>query len=153
MIPTSRNNSCKILSCLGEKAFFYSEFFPTGNHYRNVKTNFFKKKLCSQQELFFRLVKNSSFHLTDIPGCENSFSVKWKRFFNEFFIPGSRNGKSIFLFRDLLKFLKIGSCNFFFWELLLWPAELIFHFSDFLSSENCFLFFIPWLFPVNENRY
>ena len=40
MVSTSRNKSCKILSCLGEIVFFYSEFFDSGNHYRNVEANF-----------------------------------------------------------------------------------------------------------------
>ena len=39
------------------------------------------KLLCSQQKLFFWLAKNSFFHLSDIPGCENSFSIKWKCIF------------------------------------------------------------------------
>ena len=32
-------------------------------------------------ETVFLAVENSSSHLLDIPGCENSFSVKWKHVF------------------------------------------------------------------------
>ena len=77
-------------------------------------------------------MKNSFFHYLDIPGLENSFSVNWKRIFNEFFIPASdktnflSGGKSIFLFRALLKLLKFGGVNFCLWKLIFWLAELIF---------------------------
>ena len=81
-------------------------------------------------------MKNSFFYLSDIPGSENSFSVKWKRSFNEFFIPASRNRKSIFLFRALVKLLKFEGGNSCFWKLIFWLVELIFsHFSDTPSSE------------------
>ena len=46
MVSTSRNKSWKILSCLGEIVFFYSEFSSSGNHYRNVVVNSLKT-LCS----------------------------------------------------------------------------------------------------------
>ena len=85
-------------------------------------------------------MKNSFSHLSDIPGCENSFSVKWKCFFNEFFIPASGNGKSIFLFRVFLKLLKFGGGNSCLWKLIFWLVVLIFsHSSDTPSSESYFL--------------
>ena len=85
-------------------------------------------------------MKNSFFHLSDIPCCENSFSVKSKCFFNEFFIPASGNGKSVFLFRALLKLLKFGAGNSCSWKLIFWIVELIFsHSSDIPSSESYFL--------------
>ena len=81
----------------------------------------------------------SFFHLSDIPGCENSFSVKWKHFFYQFFNPASENGKSIFLFRAMLKLLKFGGGNSCLWKLIFWLAELIFyHFSDTPSNEIYF---------------
>ena len=52
MVSTSRNKSCKILSCLGEIVFFYSEFFACGNHYRKVEANFLKKLLCPSRNCF-----------------------------------------------------------------------------------------------------
>ena len=83
--------------------------------------------------------KRVFFYLSDIPGCENSFSVKWKRFLNEFFIPASGNGKSISLFRVLLKLLKFVGASFCLWKLIFWLAELIFsHFSDTPFSESYF---------------
>ena len=33
MVSTNTNKSFKILLCLGEIAFFYSEYFADGNHY------------------------------------------------------------------------------------------------------------------------
>ena len=84
-------------------------------------------------------MKNSFFHFSDIPGCENSFSVKWKHFFNEFFIPASGNGKSAFLVRALLKLLKFGGDNSCLWKQIFWLVELIFsHFSDTPSSKSYF---------------
>ena len=38
-----QKQSCKILSCLDEIVFFYSELFARGNHFRNVETNFKRK--------------------------------------------------------------------------------------------------------------
>ena len=136
MVSTNRNKNCKILSCLGEIVFFYSEFFASGNH----GGQFLKKKLlCSQQKLFFWLVKNSFFCLSDIPDCENSFSVKWKRFFNKFFVRLVEtnflsSGKSIFLFRALLKLLKFGG-----WQFLLVK-------TDFLTSRTYFFQFLRYSF-------
>ena len=43
MVSTSRNKSRKIISCLGEIVFSYSEFFASGNHNRNVEANFERK--------------------------------------------------------------------------------------------------------------
>ena len=40
MVSTCRNKSCKILSCLDETVFLYSEFFGNENHYQNVEANF-----------------------------------------------------------------------------------------------------------------
>ena len=132
-----QNKSYKILTCLVEIVLIYSEFFASADHYRNVEDNFFKKN-------FFTPSRNSFpgysfFHLTDIPACENSFSVKWKRFINELFIPASGNRKSFFLFRALLQLLKFGGGNSCFQKLTFWLVELIFsHFSDTPSSESYF---------------
>ena len=68
--------------------------------------------------VFLATEKQFIFHLSDIPGCENSFSVKWKRIFLT--NSSSRlvetvfmsSGNSILLFRVLLKFLKFGASNF-----------------------------------------
>ena len=91
-------------------------------------------------------MKNSFFHLSDIPGCEKSFSVKWKRFFNEFVILANGNGKSIFSFRALFKLLKFGCGNFCLWKLIFWLVEHIFsHFSNTPSSES--------YFPSSENVF
>ena len=156
MVSTSRNKSCKILSCLGEIVFFYSEFFASGNHYRNVQANFQRKTFLLLVEIsqFFWLVKNSFFHLSDIPGCEISFSVKWKLFCNKFFIPASGNKFSLqwkefffLLFRTLLKLLKFRGANRCLWKLIFWLVELIFsHFSDTLSSES-------YYFPSSGNVF
>ena len=86
-------------------------------------------------------MKNRFFLLSYIPGCENSFFVKWKHFLYEFFNLAGDNGKSIFLFKALLKLLKVGggvsSC---LWKLIFWLVELIFcHFSDTPSSGSVFL--------------
>ena len=44
MVSTSKNESCKILFCLGEIVLFYSEY-SSGNHYWNyVEANVFKEK-------------------------------------------------------------------------------------------------------------
>ena len=49
------------------------------------------------------------------------------------------SGKSIFLFRALLKLLKFEGGNFCLWKLIFWLVELIFSlFSDTLSSESFF---------------
>ena len=103
---------------------------------------FKEKRFCSQKKLVFWLVKNSFFDLSDIPGCENSFSVRGKRFFNEFFIPASGNGKSIFLFSALLKLLKFGGGESCFWKLILWLVKLIFPISQILLLVK--LFSVQW---------
>ena len=59
------------------------------------KPIFTEKFYCSQQKLFSWLVKNRFSQLSDIPSSENSFSIKWKCFFNEFFIPASGNEFSV----------------------------------------------------------
>ena len=49
------------------------------------------------------------------------------------------SGKSIFLFRALLKLLKFGGDNSCLWKLIFCLVVLIFsHFSDTPSSESCF---------------
>ena len=56
------------------------------------------------------------------------------------------SGKSIFLFRALLKLLKFEGGNFCLWKLIFWLVELIFsHFSDTLPSES--------YFPFNVNSF
>ena len=65
--------NCKILSCLGEIVFFYSEFLLVEPIIKTWMPIFKEKLLCSQQKLFFWLVKNSFFHLSDISGCEQFF--------------------------------------------------------------------------------
>ena len=64
-------------------------------------------------------VKNRFSHLSDIPGSGGSFSLKWKRFLNQFFIPACGNKflssrNSIVLFRALLKILKFQNFKYFF---------------------------------------
>ena len=55
-------------------------------------------------------------------------------------------GKSIFLFRALLKLLKFGGGNFCLWKLIFWLGELIFFlFSDTPSSES--------YFPSSGNKF
>ena len=49
------------------------------------------------------------------------------------------SGKSIFLFRALLKLLKFGCGNSCMWKLIFWLVELIFsHFSETPSTESYF---------------
>ena len=84
----SHQQNCKILSCLGEIVFFYSEFLLVEPIIKTWMPIFKEKLLCSQQKLFFWLVKNSFFHLSDISGCENSFSIKWKRIFQQSLYSG-----------------------------------------------------------------
>ena len=82
MVSTSRNKSCKILSCLGEIAFFYSEFFASGNHYHNVEANFERKTSLLLVETVF-LDSEKVFSIfqiflavkTDFPVSGNRFSV------------------------------------------------------------------------------
>ena len=72
------------------------------------------------------------------------FSVKWKRFFNEFFIPASRNGKSIFLFRALLKLLKFEGGNSCLWKLIFWLVELSRTFPFLRYPFQSKLFSVQW---------
>ena len=102
----------------------------------NVEENFFKKNFFTPSRNSFS--GYSFFHLTDIPACENSFSVKWKRFFNEFFIPASGNRKSIFLFRAMLKLFKFGGGNFCLCKLIFWLVELIFPIFQILLVKAIF---------------
>ena len=96
---------------------------------------FFKEKLlCSQQKLFFRLVKNSFFHLSDIPARENSFSVKWKRFLSKLFIPVCGNGKSIFFIQSFVEAFEIRR-----WQFLLLE-------TDFVASRTYFFPFLRYSF-------
>ena len=91
-----------------------------------------------------RPVKSSFSHLPDIPGCENSFSVSGNVFLtnSSFRLVETdirSSGKSIFLFRALLKLLKFGCGNSWMWKLIFWLVELIFsHFSDTPSTESYF---------------
>ena len=85
------------------------------------------------------LVKNSFFHLSVIHGCENSFSDFNFSSFRLVETDFLSSGKSIFLFRALLKLLKFGGGNSCLWKLIFWLVELIFsHFSDTPSSESYF---------------
>ena len=61
-------------------------------------------------------------------------------FFSEFFILASGNGKSIFLFRALLKLLKFGGGNSCLWKPMIFSLVefIFFHFSDTPSSESYF---------------
>ena len=98
-----------------------------------MEENFFKKN-------FFTPSRNSFsgytfFHLTDISPCENSFSVKLKRFFNEFFILASENRKSIFL----VEAFEIRGWQFQLAETAFLACRTYFsHFSDTPSSESYF---------------
>ena len=99
----------------------------------------FKEKLCSQQKLFFWLVKNSFFHFSNIPGRDNSLSVKWKRIFNDFFIPASGNGFSVqwrkyFFIQSFVEAFEIRR-----WQLLL--VE-----TDFLAIRTYFFPFLRYSF-------
>ena len=109
---------------------------------------FKEKRLWSQQKLLSWLVKNSFFHWSDIPGCENSFSGKWKRFFNEFFLSASGNQFSVkwkeyFLFRALQKLLKFGGGNSCLSKLIFWLVEFIF-FPFLRYSFQWKLLFVQW---------
>ena len=117
MVSNSRNKHCKTVSCL-----------------------IFKEKLlCYQQKLFFWLVKNSCFHLSDISGCENSSSVKLKRILNELFIPTSGHRCPVqlkeFFFQSFVETFEIRR-----WQFLL--VE-----TDFLASRNYF-FLISQILPL-----
>ena len=142
MVSTTRNKSCKILSCLDEIVFFYSEFFASGNHYWNVeaKKNFFapiKNCFLDKWKIVFSI-------------CQIFQSVKTfffrpvEKFFNltnSSLRPVERDFLSsrTFLFRALLKLLKFRSGNSCLQKLIVRLVELIFsHFSDTLSSESCF---------------
>ena len=93
MVSTSRNRSCKIFFYLGEIVFFYSRFFASGAFLKpyggQVLTENFialsRNYFAASEKEFFPFVKYSStsFPCTrlDVPGCENSFSVRWKRIF------------------------------------------------------------------------
>ena len=98
---------------------------------------FFKRNFTPRKNSFSGY---SFFHLTDIPACENSFSVKWKRFFltnSSFQLVETE--RVFFLFRALLKLLKFGGGNSCLRKLIFWLVELIFsHFSDTRSSESYF---------------
>ena len=85
MVSTNTNKSFKILFCLAEIVFFCSEFFADQNHYwYYVEETFEIKTSLLLVETFILAVENSFFHLLGIPGCENSFSVKWKLIFDHF---------------------------------------------------------------------
>ena len=61
-----------------------------------MEDNFYRKISLLVVEIIFLASKKQFFHLSDIPGCENSISVKWNHIFNEFFIPASENEFSLY---------------------------------------------------------
>ena len=80
---------------------------------------FTEKLHCSQQKLFFWLVKNRFSHFSYIPVSENSFSFKQKRFLtnSSFWLVetnflSSRNGIVLFS-RASLKNIKFGRTTLF----------------------------------------
>ena len=88
MVFTSRNKSWKILSCLSEIVFFYSDFFAGWRKpLSKLGSQFLKKNVFAPSE-------NCFFHLPDIPGCEKVFPSSGNVFFNEFFVPASGHGFS-----------------------------------------------------------
>ena len=112
-----------------------------------MEANFQRKtSLLLVQTVFLASEKQFFSHFLANPGCKHSLSVKWKgillmissfRLVETYFLS---SGKSIFLFRALLKLLKFGCGNSWMWKLIFWLVELIFsHFSDTPSSENYFL--------------
>ena len=87
-------------------------------------------------------MKNSFFHLSDIPGCGNIFSVKRKSFLtNSSLRPVERDFLSsrTFFIQSSVEALKFGRGNPCVWKLILLLVELIFsYFSDTLSSKSYF---------------
>ena len=66
--------------------FFHSEFFPSGKHYRNVKTNFFLKKTSLLLVGFVFQASEKQFFPSD------RYSWLWKQFFRQvetFFLTNS----------------------------------------------------------------
>ena len=88
---------------------------------------FFKRNFTPRKNSFSGY---SFFHLTGIPACENSFSVKWKRFFNESSFRLVETERVFFLLRALLKLLKFGGGNE----------------TDFLASRSYFFPFLRYSF-------
>ena len=177
MVSTSKNETLKSVSVsrnkvgfkklgspqvalTGRRLFLKNLILPNiinGFHQQKTiiktwKPIFKEKRLCSQQKLFFWLVKNSFFSIFQlILAVKTVFRSSGNVFFNRFVIPASGNGflssgKNIFLFRALLKLLKFGGDNSCLRKLIFWLAELIFsHFSDTRSSES--------YFPCNVNAF
>ena len=135
-----------MLSCLVKQNSFMQSFLLVGTIIETWRPILKEKLLCSQKKLFFCLVKNSFFYYSDIPRCENSFSVKWKRIFlmNSSFrlvkTDFMSSGKSIFLFRALLKLLKFGGVTSCLWKLIFQLVELIFPICQILLLGKAIFF-------------
>ena len=135
-----------MLSCLVKQYSFMQSFLLVGTIIETWRPILKEKLLCSQKKLFFCLVKNSFFYYSDIPRCENSFSVKWKRIFltNSSFrlvkMDFMSSGKSIFLFRALLKLLKFGGVTSCLWKLIFQLVELIFPICQILLLGKAIFF-------------
>ena len=126
MVSTSRNKSCKILFCVGEIVFFYSEVFANGNHYWNhMKDNFFKKTSLLLVETVF-LASEKQFS----PFCRYFWLLK--QFFGRV--------ETVFFYSELFSSLWKSGVATFLKETLFLLLE-----TDFLASGNVFLnkFFIP----------
>ena len=111
------------------------------------KAIFTEKPHCFQEQLFFSLVKNRFFHLSDIRDSESSFSPG-KRFFDKFFIPAIGNGFSVqqkqywFIQSSVEDFEILEQQTLFLLvETNFWLVELFFflHFSDTPANGRCFL--------------
>ena len=98
-------------SFLSKQYSFIQSFLLVETIIETQKPIFKEKLLCSQQKLFFWLVKNSFFHLSDILTCENSFSVKWKCIFKR--ILHSGQWKRIFCLVERVFFFNSELCRNF----------------------------------------
>ena len=63
-----------------KKYSFIQSFLLVETIIETMWKQFLKKKLLAET-IFLASEKHFFFHLLDIPGCENSFSIKWKRIF------------------------------------------------------------------------
>ena len=130
MVSTTRTKTRKSLPVYVKQCSFIQSFLLVETIIGTWMTISFKKTSLLPSRSSFS--GYSFFHLTDIPACEKSFSVKWKRFFNEFFILASGNRKSILVFRDLLKLLKFGGGNSCLRKLFSGQQNLFFPISQIL---------------------
>ena len=105
MVSTSRNKSCKILSCLAEIVFWV---FASGNHYRNMEDNFKRKTSLDLAETVFLASDIQFFPFVRYSWLWKQFFRQVETFFYEFVNPAGEKGKSIFLFRALWSFWNSG---------------------------------------------